>query len=172
MISSSSIAQAIVDTALDGMIVIDSRGIIRGFNPAAARMFDYSPEEVIGQSVALLVPEPQRPKDDHDDHIQRYLEANAANLAGRRRTIRGRRKDGSKIDLRLVVTTAKLQEERLFIGTLQRFTRADRAEEELGGRGAKNRNLLADLPVGLVYVAANGAVLSANAEAQHILKLS
>lgn len=163
MICSSSIAQVIFDTTSDGVIAIDSSGIIQLYNPAAGRMFGYGPEEVVGQSVSLLMPESQRP--EHEDHIRRYLDTNEAKILGSRRNIRGRRKDGSGIDLCLLVTASEITGERLFIGTLQRVSEADCVEET-------KRKVLAHLPVGLVHVSASGALLSANEEAQRILGLS
>jgi two-component system sensor kinase FixL len=50
--------RAIVNTVVDGIITIDVKGRVETLNPAAARMFGYSPEEVIGQNVNMLMPEP------------------------------------------------------------------------------------------------------------------
>ena len=48
---------AILDTAPDGIITVDQNGTIESLNRAAARMFDYEPEELIGQSISLLAQE-------------------------------------------------------------------------------------------------------------------
>ena len=48
------IAQAVIESAADGIIAIDSHGEIRSFNPAAERLFGYSSQEAIGQSVRIL----------------------------------------------------------------------------------------------------------------------
>ena len=50
--------QAIVNTAVDGIITIDEEGIIESVNPAAAGIFGYKPNEVVGQDVNILIAEP------------------------------------------------------------------------------------------------------------------
>jgi two-component system, LuxR family, sensor kinase FixL len=60
---SESRLRAIIDNAIDGIITIDQRGLIETLNPAAAKIFGYSPEEVVGQNVKILMPEP-----DHSNH--------------------------------------------------------------------------------------------------------
>jgi len=49
---------AIVNTVVDGIITIDDKGMVDTFNPAAARIFGYDAEEVVGQNVKMLMPEP------------------------------------------------------------------------------------------------------------------
>ncbi len=56
--------KAIIETAIDGIITIDAKGIIETVNPAAARIFGYQPEEIIGQNVKMLMPEPDRSQHD------------------------------------------------------------------------------------------------------------
>jgi PAS domain S-box-containing protein len=46
--------RALVDTAVDGVILIDALGVVKMFNPACERLFGYGAEEIIGQSVKLL----------------------------------------------------------------------------------------------------------------------
>ena len=66
-IDSQSRLKAIIETAVDGIITIDTRGIIETVNPAAARIFGYQPEEIIGHNVSMLMPEP-----DHSAHDSLY----------------------------------------------------------------------------------------------------
>ena len=52
------VVQALMDTAVDAILIVDEKGIIRSFNPAAERLFGYAPDEAIGQPISLLMPEP------------------------------------------------------------------------------------------------------------------
>jgi len=66
--------RAVIDAAVDGIIVIDARGMIEAFNPAAERLFGYAAREITGQSVNRLMSKPD--SDEHDHHVARYLLTN------------------------------------------------------------------------------------------------
>jgi PAS domain-containing protein len=62
--------QAIIETVLDGIITIDEVGTILTFNPAAENIFWYPSEEVIGQNIRILMPEPY--KSEHDGYLKAF----------------------------------------------------------------------------------------------------
>jgi PAS domain S-box-containing protein len=76
--------------------------VIDSTNPAAERMFGYSHDELLGQSVKILMPPPYR--DEHDGYIQRYLATLQARIIGIGREALGRRKDGSTFPVELAVS--------------------------------------------------------------------
>src|SRR5262249_789823 len=63
--------RSVIDSAVDGIIVIDETGRVEAFNPGAVRLFGYPEGEVIGQNVSMLMPSPYR--EEHDGYIGRYL---------------------------------------------------------------------------------------------------
>ncbi|MDB5063279.1 MAG: domain S-box protein, partial [Mucilaginibacter sp.] len=65
----ASLLNAIIQNAIDGIITIDERGLIETINPAACKLFDYTPQEVIGKNVSFLMPPPHRSQ--HDEYIRR-----------------------------------------------------------------------------------------------------
>jgi PAS domain S-box-containing protein len=119
--------RAILDTAIDGIIVIDEDGRIGSFNAGAERMFRYREGEVSGKNISMLMPPPHR--EAHDDYVASYLETGIKKIIGRRREIVGRRKDGTTFPLELGVTEMQLGGRRLFTGITRDITERREAEE-------------------------------------------
>ena len=120
----------VIDSALDGMIVIDASGTVLLYNAACERMFGYAADEVLGRNVKLLMMPPDRK--DHDTSLQSYLRSGAARIVGIGRDVTGRRKDGSTVPIRLSVGELRDDGDTpLFIGTLHDLTEALRARERI-----------------------------------------
>ena len=92
---------AIINTAIDGIITIDDRGLIESINPAALKLFGYEEHEVTGRNISVLMPEPY--KSAHDGYIQRYQTTGEKRIIGIGREVVGLRKDGSTFPFRLAV---------------------------------------------------------------------
>ena len=84
--------RTILDTAVDGIVTIDTDSIIESFNRAAERLFGYRADEVIGQNVKILIPEPHRSR--HDQYVGAYLESGVKKIIGVGREVEGQHKDG------------------------------------------------------------------------------
>ena len=120
----------VIDSALDGMIVIDASGTVLLYNAACERLFGYSAREVLGNNVKLLMTASDHR--DHDTYIRNYLRSGTAKVIGVGRDVTGRRKDGSTVPLRLSV--GELRDDAgvaLFIGTLHDLTETLRARARI-----------------------------------------
>ena len=116
--------RAVIDAAVDGIIVIDSRGRIEVFNAAAQRMFGYTEAEAVGQNVSLLMPEPDRSQ--HDGYIAHHLATGERKIIGIGRAVTGKRKDGQTFPLHLSVGEMEIDGEPHFTGILHDLSsRAD-----------------------------------------------
>ena len=93
--------RALLDAAVDAIIVIDSRGHIETFSKAAQRMFGYSAGEILGKNVNLLMPEPDRSA--HDGYLRRYELTGEARIIGIGRDVQARRRDGTVFPASLAV---------------------------------------------------------------------
>src|SRR5690554_2555800 len=96
---------ALVEAAVDGIITIDERGIIHSFNQAAEKLFGYTRQEVIGQSVNVLMP--RHYAEQHDEYIENYLKGYKAKIIGIGRDVPGQRKDGNVFPMHLSVGEAQ-----------------------------------------------------------------
>lgn len=121
--------RALVETAVDGVILIDSNGAVLMFNPACERLFGYSVREVIGQNVRMLMPGPYR--EEHDTYIGNYLRTAAPKVIGIGREVEGQRKDGTTFPMDLSVGEAKQDDESIFVGIIHDLTARKRTEEQL-----------------------------------------
>ncbi len=121
--------RAIVENAVDGIASIDEQGTLLTFNTAAEQIFGYPAEEVIGQNVKILQPEPYRSQ--HDGYLQRYLKSGEPHIIGIGREVSGRRRDGTVFPLDLSVSEVRLEKGRQFIGLLRDITDRKQSEERL-----------------------------------------
>jgi PAS domain S-box-containing protein len=121
--------RAILETAVEGIITIDERGLVESFNPAAEKIFGYAAEEAIGQNVKLLMPEPFR--HEHDGYLKHYHQGGHAKIIGIGREVMGRRKDGTIFPMDLSVSEVKLASRRIFTGFARDITERKRLEKEI-----------------------------------------
>lgn len=119
----------IIETAVDGIITIDERGLIESFNPAAEYLFGYPAAEVIGHNVRLLMPSPYR--EEHDGYVARYCATGEKKIIGIGREVVGQRKDGTVFPLALAVSEMRLGTRRMFTGIVHDITARTQAEAAL-----------------------------------------
>jgi PAS domain S-box-containing protein len=140
--------RAIVNTAVDGIITIDQRGIMESVNPAATRLFGYSAEEMVGKSVNMLMPQPYGR--EHDGYIARYLATGHAKIIGIGREVVGLRKDGTVFPMDLAVSELSIAGRRMFTGVLRDITERRRLQQEILEASAdEQRRIGQDLHDGL-----------------------
>ncbi|MEQ1695923.1 MAG: PAS domain S-box protein [Hyphomicrobiaceae bacterium] len=111
---------ATVQTAADAIIVINERGLVQSINPATERMFGYNANEVIGNNVSLLMPEPHHSA--HDGYLAAFCRTGQAKVIGSGREVDGRRKDGSTFPADLSVAEWRVGDQRYFTGIMRDIT--------------------------------------------------
>jgi PAS domain S-box-containing protein len=121
--------RSIVESAVDGIILIDERGTIEAFNPAAERIFGYSAQEVLGRNVKMLMPSPYR--DEHDSYLEAYVTTGVRKVIGIGRDALGLRKGGGTFPLELAVSETPTGEGRKFTGIVRDVTERRRVEDEV-----------------------------------------
>ena len=127
--ASQARAQAVLDTAGEAIITINEDGTINAVNLAGLALFGYSEEQLIGQDVEVLMPEPYR--GDHHRQLARYRATGETRIIGVGREAEALRRDGTVFPIDLHVTEVRTDGRRMFTGIVRDITERRRAEEAL-----------------------------------------
>lgn len=125
----SSEWKALLDAAVDAIIVIDHRGKIETFNAAAEVIFGFTAQEVTGKNISHLMPEPYQR--EHDGYIENYLRTGDATIIGIGREAQAKRKDGSVFPIDLSVGEIPTDDQPKFVGIVRDLTERKQSEEEV-----------------------------------------
>jgi len=127
--------RAIFETVLEGIIMINTSGIVQDMNKAAEDIFGYPSQKVIGQNVSMLMPEPFSSR--HDEFIANFLTTGEARVIGLRRSVQGLRSSGDVFDMHLSVAEVDLPDGRYFVGAVHDISK--RVKAELALRNSQER---------------------------------
>lgn len=128
-IYSKKLLESIFTTAIDGIIAINNRGIIKLINNAAATLFQYEIEELIGKNINFLMPEPHHT--NHDQYIKNYISTGEAKIIGIGRQVYGLKKDGTQFPFQLAVSEVKSGDEHYFTGIIHDLTEIFQVNNQL-----------------------------------------
>jgi PAS domain S-box-containing protein len=123
-----SLIETVLDTVVDGLVTIDRNGVIQSFNKACVGLFGYAADEVIGQNVNILMPEPYHSQ--HDGYVAAYLETGVPKIIGIGREVMGRRKNGSTFPMELAVGTSPASGNHEFVGIIRDLAERHEAERQ------------------------------------------
>ena len=140
--------RAIVDSVIDGIVFINTQGIIQIFNPASEKMFGYESEEVIGHSVSILMPEPYQSA--HDGFINNYLMTGIRKVVGVSREVVGLRKDGSTFPMEVALNEIEFKGERMFTGTMRDITDRVIAQQQVRESEQRVKAIVSDVIDGII----------------------
>lgn len=118
--------KAILNTVMEGIITINEQGMIETVNPAALDIFGYDLEEMQGNNVKMLMPDPYH--SEHDGYLSHYKETQEKKIIGIGREVTGKRKDGSEFPLELAVSEMWVEDHRMFTGIVRDITERKEAE--------------------------------------------
>jgi two-component system sensor kinase FixL len=145
---------ALLDAAVDAIVVIDEGGTITTFNKAAERMFGYATGEVVGQDISILMSEPDRTQ--HAGHLARYRSTGEARIIGIGREVQGRRANGETFPIALSVGEAADAKGRRFVGILRDLSNQRAAEQrarslEVRLAQVDRFNLMGEMAAGIAH---------------------
>jgi two-component system sensor kinase FixL len=159
--------RALLQAAVDAIVLIDERGGITAFSRSAEKLFGYRADEVAGRNVSLLMPEPYRGQ--HDGYIDRYERTGSRRIIGIGREVVAMRRDGSTFPIDLSVGEYAAEGVRGFVGILRDITERKR-QEALQRRNSKELRLIFEFaPTAMTTTDLGGHILRANRACAELL---
>ena len=145
---------ALLDAAVDAIVVIDEQGRITTFNAAAERMFGYAAADVLGKNVSMLMGDPERTL--HQGYLDHYKATGQARIIGVGREVQARRANGEMFPIALSVGVAADVNGRRFVGILRDLTEQRAAEQsaralELRLAHVGRFNLMGEMAAGIAH---------------------
>jgi PAS domain S-box-containing protein len=120
--------RAVIETAADGIVIIDPQSTIEVFNPASERIFGYRRDEVIGRKIKMLMPPAHASR--YEEYLKCARRADEGQTIVIGREVAGLRKDGATVPLELSVGEARHDGTRVFVGIIRDISERKRADQE------------------------------------------
>ena len=155
--------RALLDSALDCIISIDTNGRVIEFNPAAERVFGYKRDQAVGQELASLIIPPEV-REQHRKGLAHYLATGEGPMLGKRLEVNALRVDGSRIFVELTITALRHGDTPIFTAYLRDITDRNRGEEARRRLAA----IIESSDDAIVSKDLNGIITSWNAAAERL----
>ncbi|UYZ82650.1 PAS domain S-box protein [Entomomonas sp. E2T0] len=136
--------EAIVNTAVDGIITINENGLIQSYNKSAERIFGWTADEIIGRNVNVLMN--SNDQQNHDHYLQHYQKTKIPKIIGSGRELLAVKKDGSTFPIRLTLGEAKLPDHSLYVSIIIDMTQRKAMENALRENEQQFRSLVTNIP--------------------------
>lgn len=162
--------KAILESAVAAILAIDSSGRIQSVNPAAERMFGYSADEMMGQPINMLMPEPYQSQ--HDSYLRRHLATGEKRIIGIGREVQGLRKDGTVFPIHLSVGAFEVGGEKFFSGIINDQSARARLQAEIDRQSLLFQAVFDHVPEALVISSPDGEIILVNPAATRMFGYS
>ncbi len=139
LVASEERYRSVVETAPDVIVTIDDASTICFINPAAERTFGYSPDELKGASLTMLMPERLRPR--HNAGIERYRETGVKHVSWEYVELTGLHKSGREIPITISFSEFVQNGHRFFTGIIRDISERKQAMEALRESEERYREL-------------------------------
>lgn len=161
---------ALLATAVDGIVIMDTNGTVEIYSPACERLFGYRAEEVVGRNVKMLMPSPYR--EEHDGYLNHYRATGEKRIIGIGREVVGQRKDGSTFPMYLSVGEGSFGGASMFVGIIHDITERRYQEHALREREARLSSILETVPDAIVIIDERGLIESFSPAAERLFGFS
>lgn len=162
-ITGDAIFRALVDSAPDGLVVVNEKARIVLVNLQTEKLFGYERSELINQSIEILVPE--RFRTLHTGHWTKYMDGAQLRPMGAGLELHGRRKDGSEFPIEISLSPIQTETGLLVSSAIRDITARKKAEQ-------KFKSLLESAPDAMVIVNRHGEIVLVNSQAEKLFGYS
>lgn len=121
--------KSVIDSANDGIIVIDHESKIKSWNKGAECIFQFQEGKVLDKDLLIIIPEEYR--ELHTKGIQRYLSTQNSKVIGQTVELRGLKRDGTEIPIELSLSSWKINDKIYFGGIVRDISERKQAEEKI-----------------------------------------
>lgn len=157
----TALRNAVIDAALDCIIMMDEEGLVVEFNPAAEHVFGYSRDEAVGATLAdLVIPESLR--DAHHNGLMHYLKTGEHAVLNKRVEVPATNKAGDDLLVELAISPVEFGGTTFFSAYLRDITEAKAAQEQLRASEERFQSLFELSPDAIVVINSRGELLDAN----------
>lgn len=159
-------AHAFLESASEGVLIVNRGGLIVSLNAKIEEMFGYGRDELIGRPLEVLVP--VRLREGHVAHREDYFADPRVRPMGQGFDLAGRRKDGSEFPVEISLSFVDTQDGLQVMAFITDITARKQAEETLRRSEARARAYLEAASEGVVIVGSDGRILSINARLEQM----
>jgi PAS domain S-box-containing protein len=140
----------IIDTALDGVITIDSQGMVTGWSRQAEAMFGWQAVEILGQRLSETII-PTRYRDAHERGLKQFLATHEGPLLNRRIEVTALYRDGREFPVELAITPIRLGSDFIFSAFVRDITERKRVQAELERQRSELQLMFDTVPAIIFY---------------------
>lgn len=159
--------RAVIDTAVDGIVIIDGAGIVQLFNQGCEQLFGYRADEVIGRNVKMLMPSPYA--EEHDGYLKHYQDTGEKKIIGIGRNVQGRRADGSVFPMYLSVGEVLHSDAGpTYVGIIRDTSEQNALEATLREQAERLRSILETVPDAIIVIGETGLMESFSPAAERL----
>ncbi len=144
MQGSESRLRTILETAVDGIVIVDAQGQIEGLNAAAEQLYGWSKDELVGRHINTVIPEGYH--QGALDYLPQLMHKNENSIIGGSREVEALRSDGSVLPIRLAIGKASVLGQPLYVGFISDISERKAMEQALRESEQQYRSLIGNIP--------------------------
>jgi PAS domain S-box-containing protein len=160
---------AIINSARDAIVMLDSEGNVTFWNPAAEQLFGYSREEILGKDLHRLVVPDECLYQAYNKAFKHFRLTGEENAIGKTIELKAKHKDGRELDVEISLSALRIMDALHAVGIVRDISERKQAQEELENSRKQYLELAENAPIGIVKCDQEGNIVYVNQKTLEIL---